>query len=469
MTLRPFQQRFVRAALDSRTDTAVLSLPRGNGKSWLAAHLVARAMTPGDLLFQRGGEPLLVASSLDQARIVYRFARAALGDDGYRYLDSGTRLAITHPSTATRLRVLSSDAKRAMGIVGCPLLIADEPGAWVGAGGELMHDAIQTAQGKPGSPLRVVYIGTLAPAAPGHWWPRLVGEGSTGSTYVQVLQGDIEKWDRWPEIRRCNPLTAVSPEFRAKLREERDKARRDSRLRARFLSYRLNVPTADEATVLLTVADWRRVTARPVPAPEGRPVVGVDLGAGRAWSAAVAVWRSGRCEAVALAPGEPNIADQERRDHVPRGTYARLVETRRLSVAAGVRVPAPAGLVERVMAWRPAAIVCDRFRLSELQDAAGGRVRIVPRVARWSDAAKDIRALRRAAADGPLAVERSSRPLIAASLAAALVANDDQGNTRLAKRGTNNTARDDVAAAMVLAAGAWSRRAVPRRARIHVA
>ena len=221
--------------------------------------------------------------------------------------------------------------------------------------------------------------------------------------------------------------------------------------------------------MLLTVADWRRVTSRPVPAPEGRPVVGVDLGAGRAWSAAVAVWRSGRCEAVALAPGEPSIADQERRDHVPRGTYARLVATERLTVAAGVRVPAPAGLVERVMVWRPAAIVCDRFRLGELQDAAGGRVRIVPRVARWSDAAEDIRALRRAAADGPLAVETSSRPLIAASLAAALVANDDQGNTRLAKRGTNNTARDDVAAAMVLAAGAWSRRAAPRRARIHVA
>ena len=426
-------------------------------------------MTPGDPLFQPASEPLLVASSLDQARIVFRFVRASLGEDGYRYLDSGTRLAITHPSTATRLRVLSSDAKRAMGIVGCPLLIADEPGAWVGAAGELMHDAIQTAQGKPGSPLRVVYIGTLAPAAPGHWWPRLVAEGSTGSTYVQVLQGNVEKWDRWPEIRRCNPLTAVSPEFRAKLREERDKARADSRLRARFLSYRLNVPTADEATVLLTVADWRRVTARPVPAPEGRPVVGVDLGAGRAWSAAVAVWRSGRCEAVALAPGEPSIADQERRDHVPRGTYARLVASGRLAVAAGVRVPAPAGLVERVMAWRPAAIVCDRFRLAELQDVIAGRVRLVPRVARWSDAAEDIRALRRAAADGPLAVERSSRPLVEASLAAAMVANDDQGNTRLVKRGSNNTARDDVAAALVLAAGAGSRRPAPRRARLHVA
>ena len=468
--LRPFQRQFVRGALAPGIDTAVLSLPRGNGKSWLAAYLVARSLTPGDPLFEHGGEPLLVASSLDQARIVFRFVRTMLDARAYSFRDSGTRLAITHSATSTRLRVLSSDAKRAMGLgAGNPLLIADEPGAWVGSGGELMTDAISTAQGKPGSRLRVVYIGTLAPAAAGGWWCRLVDEGSVGSTYVQSLRGDPDKWDCWPEIRRCNPLTAIAAQFRAKLLSERDQARRDSRLKARFLSYRLNVPTADSARVLLTVADWRGVCARPVPEPEGRPVVGVDLGGGRAWSAAVAVWPSGRCEAVALAPGEPSILDQERRDRVPRETYSRLVASGRLAVDEGLRVPRPAALVERVMAWRPAALVCDRFRLPELLDATGGRVRVLPRVSRWSDAAADVRALRRMALDGPLACEAASRGLVAASLSAATVASDDQGSTRLVKRGTNNTARDDVAAALTLAAGAWSRRPAPGRVRVHVA
>ena len=36
--------------------------------------------------------------------------------------------------------------------------------------------------------------------------------------------------------------------------EERDAARADSRLKARFLSYRLNQPSADESAVLLTTA-----------------------------------------------------------------------------------------------------------------------------------------------------------------------------------------------------------------------
>ena len=81
-------------------------------------------------------------------------------------------------------------------------------------------------------------------------------------------------------------MTAVSAEFRKKLLQERDAARRDSRLKARFLSYRLNIPSADEATMLLTVDDWQRVLDRPVAERAGRPIFAYDLGGGRAWSAA---------------------------------------------------------------------------------------------------------------------------------------------------------------------------------------
>ena len=69
------------------------------------------------------------------------------------------------------------------------------------------------------------------------------------------------------------------------------------------------------------------------------------------------------------------------------------------------------------------------------------------------------------AADGPLACEESSRLLVAASLSAAMVKNDDQGSVRLVKRGTNNNARDDVAAALTLAAGAFFRASATPRPR----
>ena len=267
--LRAFQKQFIRGALAPGVDVAALSIPRGNGKSWLAAHLLTRCLTPGDSLHVAGAEYLLCAASIEQARLVYRFIRAELEPrGGYSLIDSTTRIGITHRASNTRLRVLSSNGKTAMGIVGCPLLVADEPGSWETTGGTLMYDAIVTALGKPNSPMRTVFIGTLAPAMSG-WWHDLIADGSVDTTYVQSLQGKTEKWDTWAEIRRCNPLTAVSGDFRKRLLVERDAARVDSRLKARFLSFRLNRPSGDESEVLLTTTDWERVTAREVPPPSG--------------------------------------------------------------------------------------------------------------------------------------------------------------------------------------------------------
>ena len=464
LDLRPFQRRFIRAATAPGIDTAALSLPRGNGKSALAGYLVARILDPADKLFRSGTESVLCAASIEQARIVFRFARDTLEPTGaYRFLDSHTRIGIVHKATNTRLRVIGSNGKTAMGLVGCPWAICDEPGAWEVNGGTLLHDAIETAKGKPGSPLRALYIGTLAPAT-GGWWHDLIDDGTHGSTYVQALRGDPERWDQWPEIRRINPLTAISADFRRKLLEERDKARADTRLKARFLSYRANVPSGDESTMLLTVDDWERVTARPVPERAGRPIVGIDLGAGRAWSAAVAVWRNGRVEALAVAPGIPSLEAQEKRDRVPWGTYRKLAVHGSLRVAEGLRVQPPAALYRAIReAWGGAEVIfCDRFRLAELRDVVNG-TQVVPRISRWSEASEDIRAVRKLALDGPLACEESSRGLLTASLAAAMVKPDDAGNVRLVKRGTNNTGRDDVAAALILAAGALSRAPAPRR------
>lgn len=109
-------------------------------------------------------------------------------------------------------------------------------------------------------------------------------------------------------------------------------------------------------------------------------------------------------------------------------------------------------------AWgQPDHMVCDRFRLPELLDHARG-VPVVPRKTRWSEAGEDIRALRKLCMDGPFVPAPSSRPLLIASLAVAQVMNDDAGNVRLIKRDPhNNSARDDVAAGLVLAAGALQR------------
>ena len=446
-------------------DSAVLSGPRALGKTRLSAHILERCLTVGDPLFKSGSEYLLAAASLDQARICFRFVRHELEDGpnglDYSFLDSHQRIGIRHKPTNTRLRVLSSDARTAFGLVGSPLIICDEPGAWRIIAGELLFTAIKTAQGKPGSPLRAIFVGTIAPNV-GGWWQELVERGSVPGTYVQALQGDLAKCFDLREVVRVNPLARLDAVFRAKLRQERDEAQRDSRLKARWLSYRLNVPSADESEVLLTVEDWERVTAREVPERAGRSVVGLDMGSSRAWSSAVAIFESGRCEALAVAPGVPSIGAQERRDRVPSGTYASLVERGQLYVDGGRRVVRASTLLDRIWEWNVGTIVADRFRLPEVHDAIGRghRVRVVPRVTQWSSASEDIRHLRRLSADGPLSVETASRDLLAVSLAAAKVINDSSGNSRLIKKGSNNVGRDDVAAAFVLCAGEAARQGI---------
>ena len=467
MELRPFQKRFVKGALAPGIDVSALSMPRANGKSWLAAHLLERGLTPGDSLHVPGAEYILCATTLETARLCFRFVRAALEPrGGYTFVDASNRIGIRHTASKAVLRVMSSNAKGAFGIVGCPLLVGDEPGAWEVVGGELMNDAIVTALGKPGSPMRAIFIGTLAPAVDG-WWHDLVKSGSTNSTYVQALRGDPDRWAEWREIKRVNPLTSISPELRRRLKLEREEARGDSRLKARFLSYRLNVPSGDESTMLLNMDDWQRVTAREAPPRKGKPVVAVDLGAGRAWSAAVAIWKNGRTEALALAPGIPSIEEQERRDRVRHGAYESLVSAGLLHIADGLRVQPPSMLADLITeTWGPpAGVVADRFRIPELADA--GLHGLEARMTRWSESSEDIRALRKMAKDGPLSVDPGSAPLLEESLAVASVKNDDAGNVRLQKRGSNNTSRDDVAAALTLGAGAHQRRSKSPRGGVY--
>ena len=404
---------------------------------------------------------MLVAGSLEQARITYRMARSTLEPTGaYKFADSATRIGIRHRGSNARLRVIGSSGRGAMGLgVDNPLIVGDEPGSWKTTDGELLADALLTAQGKPGQRMKAVLIGTLAPARRG-WWHSMVQGGSKGSRHVTVLQGDPRKWDRWQEIRRVNPLCNIDAGFRHKLLEERDEARADSRLKARFLSYRLNLPTSDSSEVLLTAEDWELVRARELPPRQGQPLVGIDLGQGRSWSAAVAWWPNGRVEAVAVAPGIPDVDAQERRDRVPSGAYRKLVDLGVLATADGLRVPPVALLMEWIkQSWGiPAAMVADRFRLNELRDC-GMPCPLLARVTRWSESSEDIRALQKAARDGPLACPTASDALILESLVHAEVRADDAGSVRLVKRdGANNTGRDDVCAALTLAAGAAARR-----------
>lgn len=469
MHLKPFQNRFIKSSLRPGIDTVVCSLPRGNGKSFLAALLAKRSIDPSDSLFRPGTESLLFAASLNQARrTVYAQLLSMVDHSKYRIANSANHCHILHTDTNTKLSVLPCNAKTAQGLgVNNPCVFVDEPGAMETLAGEMLNDALTTAQGKPGADMRVWYFGTLAPN-PSQWWVDLALGGSDPSTYCYTLQANPKRWSDLREIRRVNPLMYAFPESRKTLKSELDKALSDSRLAARFKSYRLNLPTAEESTMLLQVEDWQRVCQRRVPPRESQPVVGLDCGQGRAWSSAVAVYPNGRTECRAIAPGVPDIAVQERRDRVSSGTYQRLIDVGVLRIAHGRRVPLVSDLVELAADWNPAAFIADHFRLNEVRDAAPSKP-IITRRTLWSEASEDIRGCRRLCLDGNISVSDESKGLLQHSLSVAKVENDDAGNSRLVKKKRDNSTRDDVACAFVLAAGVMSRARGPKPLRYAVA
>ena len=112
VALEPFQREVWDAASSPDFDVLALSVPRGNGKSFLAGRLLASALTPGSTWWKPGSESVLCAASIVQARFVFSALKAALVDrEAYRIQDTDIRLGVRHRITGTRVRVVSSNAK----------------------------------------------------------------------------------------------------------------------------------------------------------------------------------------------------------------------------------------------------------------------------------------------------------------------------------------------------------------------
>ena len=151
-----------------------------------------------------------------------------------------------------------------------------------------MYDALETSGGK--ADMRLILIGTRAPAAEGNWWRSLVdhGDGST-STYRQVHDAPVD--DEGQPIdpltmraaRRANPLIGWNPHLLPELRDQLHKARQSEDAFARWCSYRLNRPMQPARSVLFTVPAWRRIegAARAGRARGARSAVSTSVRAGR--------------------------------------------------------------------------------------------------------------------------------------------------------------------------------------------
>ena len=471
--LLPWELDFLAGACGPNVDTAALTIARGNGKTALCAAIAAAAVA-GPLAVPRGA-CLVAASSYEQARILFAFALDYLTPwidaepDRWRVLDSSTASRVEDRKTGAVLRAIGSDPRRAHGEAP-RLILADEPSQWPPNMSERMYAALSTAKGKiPDA--RMIALGTR-PASGAGWFAKLL-EGAPG-VYAQVHAApadaaldDVGAWEA------ANPSLPYFPALRKALERESARALADPSNAASFKALRLNAGTSDvDANTLIDADVWERAEADELPPRRGPMVLGVDLGGASAMTGAAAYWpHSGRLEASAWFPGVPTLAERGLRDGVGR-LYVELQERGELMTTPRRRtVPVADVLRWAVETWgRPVAVVADRYKQAEMIQALDDAA-LLPEVRfrgqGFRDGSEDVRAFRRAVLDGNVTAPRSK--LIRSALAEATTVADTSGNEKLAKAtegGRRMRARDDVAAAMILAVAEGARRgARPRKAR----
>ena len=474
LVVLPWERRFIRGTF-SRSGNAAVSVARGNGKSAIVAGVATAVVDPTGPLHGRRREVVCVAASFEQSRVIFEDAIAFLRGRGFdledrrqwRKQDSANRAWIEHRVSGARVRCIGSDPATAHGLR--PFLaLVDEPAQHEPARRDRMVSALQTGLGKvPGS--KLIALGTR-PVGDDHWFAKMLKDpGVDGYAQVHAAGPDDPPF-RKRTWRKANPSFDHLPSLAAKIGSEAVEARRDPSSMSSFRALRLNQGVSDvDRAMLLSVDVWKRIEGQA--GAIGRPFWGIDLGTSAAQSAVAAYWPdSGRLECMAAFPDEPDLSTRGRNDGVG-DLYIKCQRRGELIQTSGNAVDVVQLINEaRDRFGAPSAIASDRWRESELRDAlkvAGlPLARLELRGMGYRDGGEDVRGFRR------LALEDRVTPIeslmLTYAMSEAVCVMDPAGNAKLAKStegGRRLRARDDAAAASILAVGLAARQPKRRNGR----
>ena len=452
----PWERRFILSTF-GQPGNAALSIARGNGKSGFVAALAAAVVCPGAPLHGTKREVICVASSFQQARVIYEDVLAYARSKGHdladrslwRAQDSANQATLEYRPSGSRVRCIGSDPRRAHGLR--PFLVLfDEPAQVEPGSSEALISALRTGLGKmPGS--RLIALGTL-PADGEHWFSQMLRDAPYHQLHAAAKDAPIFRASTWA---RANPSLPYLPSLRAQIKAEAAAAKRDGAMRQSFKSLRLNMGLPDTVSgVLLEASVWAEIEGEA--ARTGEYVLGLDLGASTAQSAAAAYWpASGRLEGFAIFPQNPDLATRSTNDGAGN-LYSECYRRGELLLAGDLVADIAALLTEALDRWgRPAAIAADRFKKAELIQHLNAldfpTADLVLRGFGYKDGSEDVRGLQLAALSGQVTPVKSL--LLRASMGEARLVGDIAGNWKLAKGtegGRRSRAKDDVVAAMIL-------------------
>ena len=469
-----WQRRFLRGAFKPGVMDAALSLGRGSGKSTFVSAIGAATVDADGPLQANRAESVVVASSFEQALIVYRHTLAFLqpslqkygvGKTGrYRVQDSANRASITDTSTGSMLRCIGSDPARSHGLAP-RLIILDESAQFPPGNIDRMVASLETSRGKiPDS--RMLWLGTRA-ASGIHPFEKMLLPG--GADYRQSHQADpednpfsIKSW------RKACPSLGHMPDLLQAIRKEAGKAAKDGEKLASFRALRLNLGVSDVRESWLMDPDtWASIEREDTP-KVGRYYLGIDLGENQSMSCASAYFvETGALQAIGVFPEQPDLLTRGHADGC--GELYLRAEARGELYQAGDLVSDPAELLRLALEqWgRPHRIVVDTWRLPKLKEILANAkfpaTAIEVRRHGFLDGGADIREFRDACLDGH--VHPFPSLILRSAVAEARIIVDAGGNSKLTKsgHGRRRSSRDDAIAAAIIAV-AVGRRAANRPA-----
>lgn len=469
--VRPWQRKIIEGIYGPRNAdgkrrvrTAIVSIPRKNGKTGLAAALALyHLIGDGEL----NGQVICAATGINQASLLYNAARAMVEADPelaelVNRIESTKRL--THRASGSYLATIAADAARAHGL-GPSFIVCDEVAQWPKRD---LYDALATSTGGREQPLMLV-ISTQSPD-PNNVMSELVDYGRkvnagviddpSFAAFIFEAPADAD-WQNEAVWHTANPALG---DFRS-LDEMRTAAARAKRIPAQesaFRTYYLNQAVAADAR-FLSGADWDACAAPvDIEALEGRPCWGgLDLGSTQDLTSLVLVFPDdGDPVRFDVLPffwtAADTMNDRGDRDRVPYSLWAQqgyIAATPGRIIDKGHVVRTLAEVAAR---YDLRGIAFDRWRIEELQKGLSAEGVDVPLVA-WGQGFKDmgpaVGALETAVIAGR--IRHGGHPVLRWNAANAAVEIDPAGNRKLTKQ--KSTGRIDGLVALAMALGLHSR------------
>ena len=225
-TVWPWERRFILGTF-AQPGNSALSIGRGNGKSALVAGIATAVVAPDGPLHGVKREVICVASSFQQARVIFEDVLAYvrglghdLGDrDLWRRQDSANQAMLEYVQTGCRIKCVGSDPRRAHGLRPF-LVLADEGGQWEQGKTEAMISALRTSLGKtPGS--RLIALGTLPPDGQ-HWFSQMLRDAPYHQLHAAAKDAPIFRAETWA---KANPSLKYLPSLKAQIKALAEAAR----------------------------------------------------------------------------------------------------------------------------------------------------------------------------------------------------------------------------------------------------